>query len=415
MAIPLRYNLRSIFYRKQATILTLSAIGLTVAVLVIVLALYQGFRITMVDSGHERNVIAMRVGSNSEGESSMTRDLARKIMALPEVAKMPDGKPFATPELFAAINEERVGASGNSEGTNSTNITVRGTTPLAIQLRKGVRIVEGKMFTPGIRELVVGKKLVGRVKGCRVGGSIPINGQPWAVVGMIDSDGRACDSEIWGDVELFVAAFDRLAYSTVIFRAADGVDIGTPEEIERDEKDWNKIAKRTEPTGLIAQLATAEFQLKALPEPLYYEKQAGALGLILTTLAYVLAGIMAVGAIFGCTNTLLASVAGRTHEIGALMAIGFKPWGVRLGFLIESLVLGLMGGALGVLIALPINGVATGTMNFVTFTEQAFSFRITPLVVTQAVILAAVVGLLGGTLPAIRASRLKPTDAIRSE
>jgi ABC-type antimicrobial peptide transport system permease subunit len=415
MAIPLRYNIRSIFYRKQATILTLTAVGLTVAVLVIVLALYQGFRITMVDSGHERNIIAMRVGSNSEGESSMTRDLARKIMALPEVAKTPGGEPLATPEMFAAINHERVGEDGNKEGANSANITVRGTTPVALQIRKGVRIAEGVMFTPGRKELVVGKALVGRVKGCRVGGSIPIGGHEWAVVGMIDSDGRAADSEIWGDVELCVATFDRLGYSTVIFRVADGVNIGTPEEIVKDEKDKSKIAKHVPPTGLIAQLASTEFQLKAEPEPIYYEKQAGPLGVILTTLAYLLAGIMAVGAVFGCTNTLLASVAGRTHEIGALMAIGFKPWGIRIGFLIESLVLGLMGGILGVLIALPINGVATGTMNWVSFTEQAFSFRVTTAVIIQAVVLAAIVGLLGGTIPAIRASRLKPTDAIRSE
>src|SRR5688572_13055838 len=140
MAIPFRYNLRSIFYRKQATILTLVAIALTVAVLVIVLALYQGFRITMVDSGHERNVIAMRDGSNSEGESSMSRDLARKIIALPEVAKAPSGEPLAIPELFAAISAERVGAALNKEGTKSANISVRGTSPLAMQIRKGVRI-----------------------------------------------------------------------------------------------------------------------------------------------------------------------------------------------------------------------------------------------------------------------------------
>jgi putative ABC transport system permease protein len=417
MAVPLRYNLRSIFYRKQATLLTLLAIALTVAVLVIVLALYQGFRITMVDSGHERNVIAMRDGSNSEGESSMTRDMARKIIAIPEIAKTPTGEPLAIPELFAAISADRVGAALNKEGTKSTNVTIRGTSPLALQIRKGVRIAEGTFFTPGKREVVVGKKLVGRVEGCRVGGNITINGQDWAVVGMLDSDGKAFDSELWCDVELAIALFDRPGYSTVIFRVEDGIEIGRPDESELDANDPNKIkAGSFKPaTGLVARLASGDLQLKALPEPLYFEKQAGTLGTILMMLAYFLAGIMAVGAIFGCTNTLLASVAGRTHEIGALMAIGFKPWAIRLGFLFESLVLGLMGGILGVLIALPINGVATGTMNFVTFTEQAFSFQVTPIVVAEAVGLAALVGLIGGTLPAIRASRLKPTDAIRSE
>jgi putative ABC transport system permease protein len=417
MAIPFRYNLRSIFYRKQATLLTLVAVGLTVAVLVIVLALYQGFKITMLDSGFERNVIAMRDGSNSEGESSMSRDMARKIIALPEVARLPSGEPLAVPEVFAAISADRVGRSGNAEGSNSTNITIRGTSPLALQIRKGIRISEGAFFTPGRQEVIVGRKLVGRVSGCRVGGVLPINGKDWAVVGMMDSDGKAFDSEIWCDVEQCVKLFDRPGYSTVIFRAADGVDIGTPEETALDKDDPNKLiaSQYRAATGLIAKLGSDEFQLKALPEPLYFEKQTGLLGGILATLAYLLAGIMAIGAVFGCTNTMLAAVAGRTHEIGALMAIGFKPWAIRIGFLFESLVVGLMGGVLGVLIALPVNGVATGTMNFVTFTEQAFSFKITATVVVEAVVLAAIVGLLGGTIPAIRASRLKPTDAIRSE
>jgi ABC-type antimicrobial peptide transport system permease subunit len=237
------------------------------------------------------------------------------------------------------------------------------------------------------------------------------------VVGVLDSDGKAFDSEIWMDVELAVALFDRPGYSTVIFRADDGVEIGAPEETKLDQKDPTRLDKSgfKPASGLIARLASEDFQLKAMPEPVYFEKQAGMLGTILTTLAYLLAGIMAIGAVFGCTNTLLAAVAGRTHEIGALMAIGFKPWAIRIGFLFESLVVGILGGIVGVLIALPVNGVATGTMNFLTFTEQAFSFRITTAVVVEAVVLAAFVGLLGGTIPAIRASRLKPTDAIRSE
>lgn len=415
MAIPFRYNLRSIFYRKRSTILTLIAVGLTVAVLVIVLALYQGFRITMADSGFERNVIVMRKGSNSEGESSMTRDAARTIAALPEVAKSPAGQPLAVAELFAAISVERVGASGNSEGSKRTNMTVRGTSPLALEVRKGIRIAEGAFFTPGRRELVVGKKLVGRVEGCRIGGSVDINGEQWPVVGVMDSGGKAFDSEIWCDVELCMAAFDRPGFSSVIFRAADGVEIGEPEVSKSDKNNPHKLAEFKPATALLGKLASEELQLKALTEPAYFEQQTGILGDVLATLAYLLAGIMAIGAIFGCTNTMLAAVAGRTHEIGALMAIGFKPSAIRLGFLIESLVVGLMGGVVGVLIALPINGVATGTLNFTTFTEQAFSFKITPAVILQAVILAAVVGLLGGTVPAIRASRLKPTDAMRSE
>lgn len=402
MSVPFRYHVRSLFYRKSTTLLTVIAVAMTVAVLSIVLALKQGFEMTLITSARTDNIICMRDGATSEGESSITRVLARTLMAIPEIEQR-DGKPLAIAELFAAVNLERV-------DKGSTNVSIRGTTATALVYRDMVKVTEGRYFTSGTRELVVGRGLTDRVRACRVGGTITINKDEWAVVGVIDSNGASFDSEIWGDVELLSDAFDRNGYSVVHFRAKPGIEIGVPAKVSDED-----IDKELKPaTGLIARLAGSDFSVKAQCEKDYMEAQAGDLAMVIQILARGLAFIMAIGAVFGCTNTLLAAVAGRTHEIGALLAIGFKPWQIRVGFLFESLVLGLMGGVLGVLFALPVNGLATGTMNWKTFAEQAFAFQITTSVVVEAMTLAAIVGIIGGLVPAWRASMLKPTDAMRS-
>ncbi len=402
MAVPIRYHLRSLFYRKSTTLLTVVAVAMTVAVLSIVLALQQGFELTLITAARYDNIICMRDGATSEGESSMTRELARKLMAIPEIEQV-NGKPLAIAEFFAAINLDRI-------GQGSTNVSVRGTTETALAYRDMVKVKQGRFFGAGKKELVVGRGLTDRVKGCREGGAIVVGGEEWAVVGVIDSGGASFDSEIWGDAELLTAVFDRSGYSVVHFRAKKDVEIGKPAKVSDDDAN-----RELEPaTGLIARLSGSDFKIKATNERDYMEAQAGVLGTVLGALARALAFIMSIGAIFGCTNTLLAAVAGRTHEIGALLAIGFKPWQIRMGFLFESLVLGLMGGVLGILFALPVNGLATGTMNWKTFAEQAFAFQITPRVIAEAMIMAAVVGVIGGLVPAWRASKLKPTDAMRS-
>lgn len=402
MAVPIRYHLRSLFYRKSTTLLTVVAVAMTVAVLSIVLALQQGFELTLITAARYDNIICMRDGATSEGESSMTRELARKLMAIPEIEQV-NGKPLAIAEFFAAINLDRI-------GQGSTNVSVRGTTETALAYRDMVKVKQGRFFGAGKKELVVGRGLTDRVKGCREGGAIVVGGEEWAVVGVIDSGGASFDSEIWGDAELLTAVFDRSGYSVVHFRAKKDVEIGKPAKVSDDDAN-----RELEPaTGLIARLSGSDFKIKATNERDYMEAQAGVLGTVLGALARALAFIMSIGAIFGCTNTLLAAVAGRTHEIGALLAIGFKPWQIRMGFLFESLVLGLMGGVLGILFALPVNGLATGTMNWKTFAEQAFAFQITPRVIAEAMIMAAIVGVIGGLVPAWRASKLKPTDAMRS-
>jgi ABC-type antimicrobial peptide transport system permease subunit len=372
--------------RKSATALTVVAVGFTVAILVLVLSLARGFELSFSETGRTDNAVFLRKGATSEGESVIDFEQARLIMARPEIASGPDSLPMAVAEMYAGVSlEKSVGGS--------TNVSIRGTSESVLALRDGVRIGEGRMFRPGTREVVVGKALVGRVSGCRLGGAIEFADDVLPVVGILDSEGGAFDSEIWGDARQVMDLFDRGAYSVVVARLRDAATLSSLREI---------IA--TDP----------QLSAKVFSEKEYFRQQSTFLGAFLKGMAYFLAAIMAVGAVFGSTNTLLASLAGRSREIGTLLALGYRPWHVLVGFMLEALVIGLMGGVVGVLIALPINGVATGTTNWNTFTEQAFAFAITGDVIIEAILFAGIVGVIGGVLPAIRAASLPPTEALRA-
>ncbi len=385
--IPLRYNLRSLTVRLSGTLLSVVSIGLSVGVLVLVLSLARGFELSLVDTGSPENLVVLRRGATSEGESGMQREEFRALRALPGIAVGADGAPLASAELYAAMNLDKAGGG-------SANFPLRGVMLASFAIRDSARIVEGRRFTPGTREVVVGRALLGRIAGCRLGSALELQGQPWPVVGVIDSGGGAYDSEIWCDVEIFMQELDRPVYGLASARA----DTTRPDGAER----------------LIATLeADPRLQVKVQREPDYFAKQAGLLGDTLRFVAYVIAGVMAVGAAFGTSVTLLASLARRTHEVGTLLAIGFRPLGVLVGFLIEAVTLGLAGGVLGVLIALPVNGIATGTMNWGTFTEQAFAFRVTGDVVAAAITFSTLVGVISGLVPAWKASRLPPAAALR--
>lgn len=386
MPVPVRYHLRSLLVRRTATALTVLAVGFSVAILVLVLALARGFEISLAETGRADNVIFLRKGATSEGESGIGRDVMRALLARPEIAVAADGSPLGSGEMYAGIALDKAGGG-------MTNVSIRGTVPSVLAVRDGVRILEGRMFRSGSEEVVVGKGLIDRVKGCRVGGAITFAGRSMPVVGVLDAGGSAPDSEIWGDVEVLLQVFQRGGLSTVLARLA-------------------------EPGSLSALAQTLEgdprLQVKVVSERDYFRQQAGMQSRIFRAMAYFLAAVMAVGAIFGSTNTLLASLAGRTREIGTLLAIGYRPRHVLFGFLLEAVAIGLLGGAAGVAIAWPINGVATGTTNWMTFTEQAFAFAITPDVVLQAVFFAGIVGVMGGLVPAFRAAFLPPTAALRA-
>jgi len=390
MAIPVRYHVRSLFVRRTATGLTVVAIGFTVFILVLVLSLAAGFEESLSETGREDNAIFLRDAAMSEGESVIGREIASLVEGLPGIARDPSGALLSCRDLYAGITLDR---EGMPPGKGGTMVSVRGTSPSELAVRPIVRISEGRMFRPGTEEVVVGRGLVEKVRGCRLGGAIDFQIREMPVVGILESEGGAYDSEIWGDVEVMMQVFRRESYSSVVVRLADPAGLTALEDRIRGDP---------------------RFPVKVLSERAYFRQQTGMLGTVLRVMAYFLAAIMAVGAVFGSMNTLLASLAGRTREIGTLLTLGYRPAHIRAGFLIEALLLGLMGGAFGLLLSIPVHGAAAGTTNWATFTEATFRFTITPGVMFQAVFFAAFIGVLGGLLPAFRAAALPPTEALRA-
>ncbi|MCG3135840.1 MAG: putative ABC transporter permease YknZ [Planctomycetes bacterium] len=384
----LRYHLLSLWVRRAGTALSVVSIGMAVGVLVLVLALRDGFRASLATTGREDNMVVLRQGATSEGESLIQRHEWGTLRDYEGVAVDASGEPLATAEIYAAMNLDK-------EGGGSANFPVRGVMNRSFRVRDSARITAGREFVPGTTEIVVGKALVGRVKGCRLGGALEVAGRPWPVVGVMDCGGGAYDSEIWCDVEVFMQAFRRDMYGTVVLRRRDPVAPGGEDRM--------------------AMLLAEDQRIKAktYTEPGYFRSQTRELGDALLWVSIFLAGIMSVGAAFGTAVTMLASVAERRREIGTLLALGFRPWQVVVGFVTEALVLGIAGGAFGVAIAWPVNGIATGTMNWNTFTEQNFAFRISGDVVLSAVMFSSAVGVLAGFLPALRASRVPPSVALR--
>lgn len=388
MIAILRYHLRSLWVRRLGTSLSVLSIGVAVGILVLVLALARGFELSLVDTGTDENLVVLRQGASSEGESGITREKWRILRSYEGVASDASGEPLASAEVYAAMNLDK-------QGGGTANFPLRGVMPASFRVRDSARIVAGREFVPGTNEVVVGKALLGRLRGCALGGALEAGGRSWPVVGVIDSRGGAYDSEIWCDVEVFMQAFRRTIYGEVVFRRAEP-------------------APREGPDLLVRRLeADKRLDAKVQGERSYFRSQSGVLGTALKWVAGFIAGIMAVGAAFATAVTLLASVAERRREIGTLLAIGFRPHHVVLGFLAEATALGLAGGLVGVLLATPFHGIATGTMNWQTFTEQAFAFRITAGVIASAVAFATVVGIAAGSVPAFRAARVPPSEALR--
>jgi len=383
--VPFSYTLRSLFVRRSATLLTMSGIAAVVAVAGGVLSLQQGFQGLYESHGREDVAVFLRPGATYEGDSLFSRDRALKLTrGLTEVAEDASG-PLASMECYLALLHPRVTGG-------ETNVPVRGVQPATFRVRADeVRIVEGRNFTPGSDEVIIGQRLVGRVQDCVVGGVLELNLTPYRVVGVFESDGPA-DTEIWGDLDRLLVGLERIGPNRVIATLKPGADV-------------EALAARLE--------GDKEVPAKVLTERDYLGGQTAGLSALLIVLAVLLALMMSSAALLTATNTMFAAVAARTHEIGILLAAGFRPGSIFLSFLLESWLLGLGGGVLAALVLLPLNGLETSTTNFQTFTEVAFSFRVTPFVVLVAVVFASGLGLFGGALPAWRAARLRPTEALR--
>jgi putative ABC transport system permease protein len=386
MFVPLAYNLRSLTVRSATTLLTVLGIAATVATVAGVLALQQGFASLYASSGREDLAVILRPGSTSEGLSSFRREGALKIAkSRPEFAVGDDGQPLASLECFLAVRRFRIDGG-------ETNVPLRGVQPATFAIRDDeLRVVDGRNFTPGADEVIVGRRITDRIASCRLGDVLTINVTPFRVVGIFESDGPF-ESEIWGDYDRMASALERFGPNRVLAQLTPDADVAALDEALRADPDSPAAAQT---------------------ERVYMTSLTDTLSVVLIFLSGFLGVIMGIAAIFTATNTMLSAVAGRTHEIGILLASGFRPFPIFLSFLFEAMLLGLAGGLVGAVLVLPLNGIETGTTNWETFTEVAFAFRITPPVIVTAIAFSLVLGLLGGAWPAWRAARMRPTEALR--
>jgi putative ABC transport system permease protein len=387
MAIPLTYNLRSIRVRWASTIVAVLGIAGTVGVFVAMMSLAKGFKATLVASGSASNALVRRAGSTSEMDSGFNLEQVKILQDAKGIARDADG-PLISPEVvvIAAFPLK-------STGTDA-NVQVRGVSPRVLKVRERVKMVEGRFFQPGLNELVVGSNVNKAYIGFDLGQKVLFGGGTWTVVGVFDAGGSAFDSELWCDSSVLNDVYKR---PTNIFQSA--------------------TAKLTSPAALTdlkdTLSADPRFTVQADREIEYYEKQSRVVTTLITVLGTMVAGIMAIGAIFGALNTMYSAIAERGREIATMRALGFGALAVVVSFVFEAACIALIGGIIGCVGVLPLNGLTTGTMNWQTFSHLAFAFKITPGLMLGGVIFALLMGILGGVAPAVRAARANVATALR--
>jgi putative ABC transport system permease protein len=387
MAIPIVYNLRSVKARWTSSIVAVLGIAGTVGVFVAMLSLARGFKATLVSSGSADNALVMRAGATSEMTGGVNIDTLKIIQDAPGIARSADG-PLVTPEvvLVAPIPLR-------STGTDA-NVQIRGVSPNVLAIRNKIKMIEGRFFQPGLAEIVVGRNANTTYSGLTLGNTINLGNRGWNIVGVFDAGGSAYDSEVWGDAHLVSAAYKRPDTSfqsiTVHLTSADALQ-------------QFKDAVTSDP----------RLNVDVTREIDYYAKQSTRMTQLITILGGLVASVMAIGAIFGALNTMYSAVAERGREIATMRALGFGAAAVVVSFLIEALLISFIGGAIGCLAVLPLNGLTTAAMNWQTFSSMAFAFRITSGLLLGGVIFALVMGILGGLPPALRAAARPVAVALR--
>lgn len=387
MAIPLAYNLRSVRVRWTSTLVAVLGIAGTVGVFVAMLALARGFKVTVASSGSAGNAIVRRAGATAEVDGILTLDQVHVIEVAPGVARSGLG-PMVSPEVVVMAPFKL-----RSTGTDA-NVQVRGVSPRVLEVRKTVKMVEGRLFRPALTELVAGRNAARTYSGLRVGNTVRFGGGTWKVVGIFDAGGTAFDSEVWCDADVLNQAYKR---SRNIFQSAT-VHLTTPAAFERFKDSLIHDPRLT---------------VQVDREIDYYDKQSRSVTTLIVVLGSIIAVVMGVGAVFCALNTMYSAVAERSREIATMRALGFSSFSVVSSFLIESVLVALVGGALGCLAALPLNGLTAGTVNWQTFSHLAFAFRVTPLLMGAGLVFAALMGIFGGVPPAIRAARRPVAQALR--
>lgn len=387
MGIPFTYIVRNLVARRLTTALTAGGMALVVYVFATVLMLSAGLEATLVATGQDDNVLVIRRGSQTEVQSGIDRAQAGVVESLPDIAIGPDGQRLLSREPVVLINLPK------RESGKPSNVVIRGVTPTGLALRPQVQIVEGRMFRPGTAEVVAGGSIASGFRGAGLGETLRFASRDWTVVGVFDGGRSGFDSEIWGDAEQMLQAFRRTGFSALLFKLADSERFdAVKQSIESDPR----------------------LTLEAKRETRFYADQSENLAKFITYLGTTISVIFSIGAIIGAMITMYASVASRTAEIGTLRALGFSRGSVLTAFLGESLLLGLLGGAIGLAGAAFMQALSISTTNFQTFAEIAFRFVLTPGIVAAALLFALAMGFVGGFLPAARAARLKIVDALRA-
>ncbi len=388
MKIPLSYNIRNLWARRLTMSLTMGGITLVVFVFAAVLMLAEGVKQTLVSTGSDDNVIIIRKSAQSELVSAIGRESVANISTFPEVATNTEGKPMATADVVSIINLNKTGTK------DMGNVPVRGISAGALGIRPQVTMKEGRMFQQGSTEIIVGNAVASQFEGMAVGQKIQIGTGFWTIVGIFDAGKSGFASEVWADAEQLMLAFNRPVYSTLTVKLKNVNDFGAfKARLEGDQRLAELDAKR---------------------EKSFYEEQSQGMAVFIRVLGLIITIIFSAGAMIGAMITMYAAVANRTVEIGTMRALGFQRRSILAAFLIEAMFLSLIGGGIGLALASLLEFVSFSTTNFTSFTELAFGFHFTPMIALFTMIFSLVMGLVGGFLPAVRASRLNIINALRA-
>ena len=388
MKIPLFYSYRNLLARKLTTGLTVLGLGLVVFVFCAVLMMSHGIKKTMAATGSDDNAIVIRKASQNEMLSYISRDQMGILEAQPEIARNPSGRPLVAGELYVAVSLEKRNGSG------AVNVVVRGVGPQSMAMRSSVKLVAGRVFSEGLSEVIVGKQAAERFKGAELGGSVHFGQREWRVVGVFEAERSAFESEIWGDVNQLLPAFDRPVVSSLTMKLAD-------------PSKFSELKKRLE--------GDPRLTVDVKREKEYYADQSFTITTFITVLGLVISIFFSFGATIGAMITMYASVANRSSEIGTLRALGFQRRSILGAFLAESVLLSLSGGVIGVAAASLLSLVTVSTTNWDTFSELAFGFALSTAIVASALIFSVLMGFFGGFLPAVRAARMNIINALRAE
>lgn len=388
MKIPFSYTIRSLWTRRLTTVLTIGGITLVTFVFAAVLMLAYGLEKTLVDTGADDNVIVLRRAAQAELQSQIDRDAASNIESQPEIALDAAGKPILTKEVFVIINLLKIA------GGDMGNITVRGIGTQSMALRPQVSLTEGRPFTFGTSEIIVGSNIAKRFAGCSVGQRLKFGGGQWTIVGIFDGHGSGFSSEIWGDVDVMMPAFGRPVFSSLTLRL-------------KDRGGYNTLKSKIEGDPRLNYLEVDR-------EKDYYEKQSQFMSAFIKWIGIGITIVFGFGAVIGAVITMYAAVANRTVEIGTMRALGFRRRSILAAFLLEGILIALIGAVIGLFAASFLQLFVISTLNFGTFVELAFGFSLSPSVIQNTLIFAVIMGVVGGFFPAVRASRLNIVNALRA-